>query len=99
MRLVFAVVIDCGEPALFRNGQVEVNETTFGASIIYTCDPGYQMMGDATRECTQPNYDGPGMWVGDPPYCQSESIASTSSEKVLATNSFSFDIQLWIVVQ
>lgn len=56
--------VDCGllEPPL--NGQVMVMGTTLGSRAMYTCNPGYILLGSATRRCKAS-----GLWCGSEPTC------------------------------
>ena len=60
-------VKDCGGLTDPANGQVSHTDgTTFGETATYSCDTGYNLMGDSTRMC-----EATGMWSGSAPTCQS----------------------------
>ena len=56
--------VDCGllEPPL--NGQVMAMGTTLSSRAMYTCNPGYILLGSATRSC-----QASGLWSGSEPTC------------------------------
>lgn len=58
-------VIDCGSLTPPRFGSVELTGTIFGSTATYSCQQGYTLIGDATRNC-QAN----GQWSGFPPFCR-----------------------------
>jgi len=59
-------VIDCGNLTNQDNGRVShPTGTTFGQTAIYTCNPGYKLVGDSTRECQTT-----GVWSGSKPTCK-----------------------------
>ena len=60
------LVVDCGTLSDITNGQVNHNtETTFGQTATYSCNTGYNLVGNITRTC-QPN----GVWSKKSPTCQ-----------------------------
>ena len=64
--IFFLIVVDCGTLTNPTNGQV--NHTagaTFGQTATYSCDPGYNPVGDSTRIC-----QAGGVWSGSEPNCQ-----------------------------
>ncbi|CAI8013734.1 CUB and sushi domain-containing protein 2, partial [Geodia barretti] len=44
-------VVDCGELMDPENGAVNVTNTTFNSTATYSCNGGYNLVGDATRTC------------------------------------------------
>ena len=59
------IVVDCGTLTNPANGQVNhTAETTFGQTATYSCDPGYNLVGDSTRTC-----QADGIWSGSDPTC------------------------------
>ena len=58
-------VVDCGTLNDPSNGQVTLNGTTFWSVATYTCDPGFNIVGDMKRIC-QAN----GTWSGNEPTCE-----------------------------
>ena len=58
-------VVDCGSLTDPVNGQVNTNGTTFGETAIYSCDTGYNLVGNNTRTC-----QATGQWSGNEPTCE-----------------------------
>lgn len=56
--------IDCGGLGAPTNGMVDVPSTGFSSVATYSCDPGYLLVGDATRTCQNDS-----MWSGSEPTC------------------------------
>lgn len=59
-----AVVISCGDLPTPPNGKKIGTQHTFGASAIFSCNPGYVLSGSAVRECLLS-----GLWSGDETRC------------------------------
>lgn len=57
-------VISCGELPSPPNGKKIGTQTTFGATAIFTCDPGFMLVGSAVRECLSS-----GLWSGTETQC------------------------------
>ena len=55
---------DCGAVQAPTNGKQFVSGTTVGHSVNYTCNPGYNLLGNSSRTC-QDN----GQWSGTPSSC------------------------------
>ena len=63
---LFLTVVDCGTLTNPSNGQAnDTAGTTFRQITTYTCDIGYNLMGDSNRTC-----QATGMWSGSKPICQ-----------------------------
>ena len=62
--LILAVV-DCGNLTDPLNGQVNTSGTTFRQTATYSCNTGYNLVGDSTRTC-----QATGEWSGSAPSCQ-----------------------------
>ena len=59
-------VVDCGTLTNPANGQVSHTAgTTFGQTATYSCDVGYNLVGDNNRTC-----QATGRWSGNTPTCQ-----------------------------
>ena len=60
----------CGTLTNPANGQVSHTAgTTFGQTATYSCDTGYNLVGDNTRTCQDT-----GVWSGSTPGCQGTSM-------------------------
>ena len=82
--LSFHYIVDCGSLPDPANGQVTLNGTGFHSMANYTCDPGYGLVGNATRICQLD-----GTWSGSVS-CQSNvhtiEITNTKSRTGIPTN-------------
>ena len=59
------IVVDCGALTNPANGQVtHPTGTTFGQTATYSCNTGYNLVGDSARTC-----QATGMWSGSVPTC------------------------------
>ena len=66
MNFFFVAVVNCGTLNAPANGQVSHTAgTTFGQTATYSCNTGYNLMGNSTRTC-QAN----GVWSGSEPTCR-----------------------------
>ena len=57
------------------NGRVVLSGLTVGSLASYTCNTGFNLVGNSARTC-QSN----GLWSGVEPFCTRESLYSYSSE-------------------
>ena len=62
---LLSLVVDCSALSDPANGQVSTTGTTFGQTATYSCDTGYNLVGDSTRTC-----QATGEWSGIAPTCQ-----------------------------
>ena len=58
-------VVDCGSLPRPANGAVSLTNTTYNSVATYSCNDGYNLMGDATRTCLAS-----GSWSGTAPTCE-----------------------------
>jgi CUB/sushi domain-containing protein len=58
------IIVDCGNPGEPTNGVKVGSSTTFGSTVQYRCNEGYELDGNERREC-QAN----GRWSGVLPRC------------------------------
>ena len=66
MMCFLLAVVDCGNLTDPDNGQVNHTAgTTFGKTATYSCNTGYNLVGDSTRTC-----QATGNWSGSAPACQ-----------------------------
>ena len=72
--LLINLAVDCQQPGVPSNGGVTIISTTFGSTVMYSCDSGYALCGDDTRMCLST-----GMWSGSVPDCISEYITGIAS--------------------
>jgi hypothetical protein len=62
----------------FPNGMVTYNpDTLFGSSLIYSCYPGYTLLGNNVRAC-----EGDGWWSGESPVCIKEVFCGPPPHKL-----------------
>ena len=65
--------VDCGTLTNPVNGQVShPGGTTFGQTATYSCNTGYNLVGDSTRTCQATR-----VWSGSAPICQGSCVSST----------------------
>ena len=57
--------VDCNEPGSPSDGGRDINTTTYRSLVHYTCDDGFRLVGDSSRECLSS-----GVWSGDIPQCE-----------------------------
>jgi len=74
-------LIDCGDPGTPANGERVGSEFTYGKTITYDCDPGYQISGSRSRTCQLD-----GSWSGSVATCV---VSSCGSSEVGPSGSFS----------
>ena len=67
MSVYLFVVISCGDPGIPANGTRTGSTFTFDSTVNYTCDNGFQLIGDIRRNCLSS-----GNWSDDLPTCQSK---------------------------
>ena len=61
-------VIDCGSLPDIPNGNVSYSSgTTFGSVAMYSCEPGYMLMGSLNHTC-----QADGDWSDYVPFCESK---------------------------
>ena len=67
LRNIFLILtVDCGTLTDPTNGQVDHTAgTTVGQNATYSCNTGYNLVGDSTRTC-----QATGNWSGSVPTCQ-----------------------------
>ncbi len=62
--------VDCGDLPDPANGMVVTSSgTTFTNTATYTCNPGYVLVGDATRTCQST-----GVWNSTAPTCEGKLV-------------------------
>jgi len=64
--LPYYFVVDCGEPIAPANGTMWIlNGTTYLAEVKFECDPGFELIGNASNVCSLS-----GQWEPGTPTCQ-----------------------------
>ena len=80
MMCFFLAVVDCGNLSDPANGQVDHTAgTTFGQTATYSCNTGYNLVGDNTRTC-----QASGNWSGSAATCQGMSLKGDLSNFICA---------------
>ena len=70
-----SIAVNCGSLPDPANGSVNHTAgTTFGQTATYSCNTGYNLVGDSTRTC-----QATGNWSGSAPTCQSMLLKMISS--------------------
>ena len=65
--LPLCVPVDCGEPRSPQNGYTAHRGTVVGNMVSYSCNRGYNLIGNLKRTCLNT-----GLWSGSVPECRSE---------------------------
>ena len=66
INILYLTVVDCGALSDPANGRVNNTAgTTYGQTATYSCNTGYDLVGDATHTCQST-----GLWTGSAPTCQ-----------------------------
>ena len=63
------IALLCGDPGVPGNGRKTITTHTIGSEVLFTCEPGYSLVGNNVRIC-QPDQT----WSGSIPLCVSEYI-------------------------
>ena len=84
--------MNCGTLPNPANGQVNTTGTTFGQTATYSCNTGYNLVGDSTRTC-----QATGVWSGSAPTCQGMLLMQNFSYQVwyILYNSSFNSCELW----
>ena len=86
--LLFTAV-DCGTLINPANGQVSHTAgTIFGRTATYTCDTGYNLVGDNKRICQSA-----GVWSGNAPTCQGELLISHTYTNIILHKKYNMQLQ------
>ena len=57
-------IAECPDPVIPRDASIDGTNRFEGAFVVYTCKPGYKIVGTALRTCLK------GMWTGVEPVCE-----------------------------
>ena len=61
----------CDNPPVINHGTFTITGNSVGDTVTYTCDPGFELIGDAVITCTQETiYNA--TFSPDPPVCRRE---------------------------
>ena len=73
-------MVDCGVLYDIPDGAVSTPQgTLYGATASYSCNSGYRLVGNITREC-----QADGRWSAEgPPYCGSELSNTTAIDRYI----------------
>ena len=63
--LIIIIAVDCGSLDSPANGSISLSATTFLSLAEYSCDLGYILIGEESRQC-QANRT----WSGEDPICE-----------------------------
>ncbi|XP_029855829.1 CUB and sushi domain-containing protein 2-like isoform X3 [Aquila chrysaetos chrysaetos] len=79
--------ISCPPPPAIPDGKHDGNGTefTYNSVVLYTCDPGLQLVGNETLRCTTEN-SVDGIWSRSPPECRVRTTAVTNHTEPLEEN-------------
>lgn len=67
MCILYFAEVTCGDPGTPVNGQRVLEDTTFDATVTYSCNDGYVLVGEQERQCGSD-----GKWSGPLPRCDRE---------------------------
>ena len=82
--LFLATAVDCGNLTDLANGSVKHTPgTTLGQTATYSCNTGYNLVGDSTRTC-----QATGNWSGSAPSCPGMYVINLASFAGLPTIPF-----------
>lgn len=59
---------ECEKPQSPAHGWVNVTDTSLGSMVKYTCEGGYELQGEAVRQCVSAR-----LWTNDAPVCRAVS--------------------------
>ncbi|KAF4804058.1 Sushi, von Willebrand factor type A, EGF and pentraxin domain-containing protein 1 [Turdus rufiventris] len=59
------IPVECPQPEDIQNGIVDVQGLTFLSTALYTCKPGFELLGNTTVLCGED-----GQWLGGKPVCK-----------------------------
>ena len=85
-----STAVDCGVLRNPVNGQVnDTNGTIFGQTATYSCNTGYNLVGNSTRMC-----QADGLWTGSAPSCERMLLLSRSNHQLYNDVALAQKIQL-----
>ena len=90
-----SVPIDCGHPGILDHGRVLGNNTQYGDTITFSCDPGYQLSDDS-QSSVRCQHDG--HWNHPIPTCVQLSVQASPASTTLSPPSADNLIFLRIII-
>ena len=67
---IFSTVVQFCEPLDNpENGMVTLTSTLENSIAVYSCENGYQLVGEGSRTCERNSSTIPGVWSGNEPMC------------------------------
>ena len=82
-------VVQCPQLNATSPLMININSTTYQSVANYTCEVGYNLMGNASRFCQEDM-----SWSGNEPECRSKDALSYMYERVKSTTHSRFVMQL-----
>ena len=80
--------MDCGSLTDPASGQVDLTSgTTFGQTATYSCNTGYNLVGDSTCTC-----QATGGWSGSAPTCEGMFYSAVSTIKEICEVSYMYKL-------
>ena len=95
MKIMFlSIVVDCGTLTSPANGHVSHTAgTTFGQTATYSCNTGYNLVGDSTRTC-----QATGVWSGSAPTCEGMFYSAVSTIMEICEVNYMYKIMFLSIV-
>ncbi|MEE6459030.1 hypothetical protein FKM82_000515 [Ascaphus truei] len=80
--LPYCIPVECPQPEEILNGIVDVQGLTYLSTALYTCKPGFELMGNSTLICGEDGY-----WLSEKPMCKP---IECSTAKEIPNGKFSY---------
>ena len=80
-------LVDCGDPGTLVNGSRSFKDTLEGSIVIYTCNDGFELVGNVTQIC-ELTLDGP-FWSFTRPRCK-RMVITIFINKCIHSNCYSY---------
>ena len=85
-------LVTCSQPVQILNGEFEAEGLVYGSNLTYSCDEGYEMIGEAVLTCGSD-----GLWLGEVPTCNA--ITCDPPDSILNGQVVYKDLRLGSVVR